>query len=364
MRKEHIMAETAAKTALTSGNVKQPFKWFHNFLTLDFKVGCDNDDWLYTEEPHTCRRKEILLKHPEIKQLMGYDYRIAYIVSVEVIAQILVCWMIQDASWPVIFILAYCLGGTLNHSLGSAIHEIGHNLAFGHGRGWLNRLLSVWCNLPIAVPMAISYKKYHADHHRYLGEEFQDVDIPTRLEAWLFRHPLTKMVWLFFHPLFHALRPFYKSPKPITGWEAINAACQLVFDYFILRAFGVKPLVYLVAGTMLGLGLHPLAGHFISEHYLFSGGQATHSYYGPLNFILFNVGYHNEHHDFPYIPYTRLPDVRRLAPEYYDNLPYHSSWVKVIWDFIFDKNMGPHAHGVGYLKDEAIERNPNKDKIQ
>ena len=276
------MAEAVATRG--SGAVSQPFKWFFNFLTLDFKIDHTDEEWQYLEEPHSSRRKEILRKHPEIKQLMGYDPR-------------------------------------------------------------------------------ITYKKYHADHHRYLGEEMNDVDIPTRLEAYLFRHPLTKMIWLAIHPLIHALRPFYKSPKPITGWELINLVCQLTFDYIIFAAFGLKPLVYLMAGTLLGLGLHPLAGHFISEHYLFSGGQATHSYYGPLNFILFNVGYHNEHHDFPYIPYTRLPEVKRLAPEYYDTLPYHTSWVKVIWDFIFDKNMGPHAHGVGYPGD-SMEHNPNKAKIQ
>lgn len=339
------------------------FKWFYNFLTLNFKIDNSDEEWQYLEEPHSLRRKEILRKHPEIKKLMGYDPRIALIVSAEVVVQIVCCWLLQDATWSTILILAYCMGGVLNHSLGSAIHEIGHNLAFGHGMGWANRVLSIWCNLPIAVPMAITYKKYHADHHRFLGEETNDVDIPTRLEACLFRHPLTKMLWLAIHPLIHALRPFYKSPKPITGWEAINLVCQLAFDLLVLVTLGLKPLVYLVAGTLFGLGLHPLAGHFISEHYLFSGGQATHSYYGPLNSVLFNVGYHNEHHDFPYIPYTRLPEVKRLAPEYYDDLPYHSSWVKVIWVFIFDKNMGPHAHGVGYPGD-SMKNNPNKAKIQ
>lgn len=321
---------------------------FMKCASLRLRTLTAEEEWIYDEEPHTARRKAILKAHPEIKELMGYDTNIAYIVAAEVVAQMIMCYLLMDASWSTIFVAAYVIGGVLNHSLGSAIHEIGHNLAYGHAHPAKNRLLSLLCNVPIIAPMAISYRKYHSDHHRYLGEENKDVDIPTRLESYLFRHPITKIIWLLFHPAIHALRPFYKSPKPITGWEMINNAVQLGVNVILLKAFGVKSLVYLLAGTFMGLGLHPLAGHFISEHYVFSdNGQATMSYYGPLNFILFNVGYHIEHHDFPYIPYTKLPEVKKIAPEFYQQ-PYHTSWLKVLWEFIFNSNHGPQARTVGY----------------
>lgn len=328
-------------------------KWLTKFGSLGLRMTTDEEEWIYKEEPHSPRRQEILKKYPQIKKLMGYDPKIAYIVTAEVFVQIFAAWMVQDASWTTIAILAYCFGGVLNHSLGSAIHEIGHNLAFGHSHPKLNRALSLWCNLPIVAPMAISYRKYHADHHRYLGEENKDVDIPTRLESYLFRHPITKIIWLMVHPIIHAIRPFYKSPKPITGWEIINTAVQMTFNAIIVATFGVKSLVYLLLGTLMALGFHPLAGHFISEHYLFNNNetQGTTSYYGPLNFVLFNVGYHIEHHDFPYIPYHKLPELKKIAPEYYD-YPYHTSWVKVVWDFIFDDRSGPQARSVGYLKND------------
>lgn len=35
--------------------------------------------------------------------------------------------------------------------------------------------------------------------------------------------------------------------------------------------------------------------------------------------------------------------VKSIAKEYYDDLPQHNSWVKVIWDFITDPAIGPYA---------------------
>lgn len=32
-----------------------------------------------------------------------------------------------------------------------------------------------------------------------------------------------------------------------------------------------------------------------------------------------------------------------MAPEFYDNLPCHYSWVRVIWDFVMDPAIGPYA---------------------
>jgi sphingolipid delta-4 desaturase len=55
------------------------------------------------------------------------------------------------------------------------------------------------------------------------------------------------------------------------------------------------------------------------------------------------VGYHNEHHDFPSIPWTRLPALRALAPEFYDTLPAHPSWVGVIVNFLCDAEVGIYA---------------------
>ena len=66
------------------------------------------------------------------------------------------------------------------------------------------------------------------------------------------------------------------------------------------------------------------------------------------------VGYHNEHHDFPSIPWTRLPALRALAPEFYDNIPSHPSWPMVIVNFIRDKEVGLFARGKRLAKKGSI----------
>ncbi|XP_023931383.1 putative sphingolipid delta(4)-desaturase/C4-monooxygenase, partial [Lingula anatina] len=144
------------------------FKRFWSFLRLDELVSAalsGDDDWDYSEEPHTSRRSEILRKHPEIKRLMGYDPFIAYVLAFEVSLQLFMAWCVRDSPWWLVVLLAYCVGAFVNHSCGTAIHEIGHNLAFGHSRPILNRLLGMFANLPLAVPFSVTYKKYHSDHH-------------------------------------------------------------------------------------------------------------------------------------------------------------------------------------------------------
>ncbi|XP_055853004.1 sphingolipid delta(4)-desaturase DES1 [Episyrphus balteatus] len=300
-------------------------------------------EWVYTEEPHASRRKLILEKYPQIKKLFGYDPKFKYIAGSMVLTQILMLFLIKDCSWPALFLIAYCFGGILNHSLMLAVHEISHNLAFGHGRPLANRIMGFICNLPIGLPMSISFRKYHLEHHRYQGDEAIDTDIPTLLEAKLFCTTFGKFLWVCLQPFFYIFRPLIINPKPPTNMEIINTIIQLTFNGIVVYFFGWKALAYLLIGSILAMGLHPVAGHFISEHYMFAKGFETYSYYGPLNWITFNVGYHNEHHDFPAVPGSRLPEVKKIAPEFYDSMPQHTSWMRVLYDFIMDPAVGPYA---------------------
>merc|ERR1711937_413461 len=152
-----------------------------------------------------------------------------------------------------------------------------------------------------------------------------------------------KTLWMILQPAFYALRPMVVRPKLLTQPEVINWACILTSNYLIYHYCGGAALGYLISSTLLGMGLHPTAGHFIAEHYEFIDGQETYSYYGPLNWVTWNVGYHNEHHDFPRVAGCNLPKVRSMAPEFYDTLPHHDSWCAVIWNYIMDPSVGPYS---------------------
>lgn len=56
-------------------------------------------------------------KYPEIKQLFGYDPNFKWVVTGMVLVQLLMMYVMTDQPWPMIFLVAYCFGGIINHSL-------------------------------------------------------------------------------------------------------------------------------------------------------------------------------------------------------------------------------------------------------
>lgn len=300
--------------------------------------------WSEEREPHVERRRQMLRKYPQIKQLYGPCARTKYVCSALVALQLLLAYSLRSSPWWLIVLVAYAVGGVINQALLLAIHELSHNLAFR--KPWHNRVFAMLVNLPIGVPVAETFRYYHLLHHTHQGDERLDTDLPTELEGRLLRGRLRKLLWLSVQGLAYALRPLFVHPKKPTLMEGVNLLLQVVFNLGLFYFWGGKALAYLPISALIVMGLHPIAGHYISEHYVFRPGQETYSYYGPLNALAFNVGYHNEHHDFPYIPGSRLPALRRLAAEFYDPLLSHRSWAATLWNFV----MSPSVSGYSRIK--------------
>ncbi|CAO1636146.1 unnamed protein product [Parajaminaea phylloscopi] len=299
--------------------------------------------WLLTEEPHRSRRQAILKAHPEVKSLMGREPLTKWISLGVVLLQLSAAYAVWRLEWHPLswkfLLLAYAIGGTATQNTFLAIHEITHNLAFKGIKA--NKMLAIFVNSIIGIPYAMMFKQYHIEHHKHLGEDGIDTDMPTRFELVCLNHVLGKAFFATFQIFFYALRPGFIKTQRLTGWHVLNIAFQLAFDCLLVHYLGWTPLIYLIESAFFAGSLHPCAAHFIAEHYMFGGiAQETWSYYGPLNILAYNVGYHNEHHDFPSVPWTRLPELRKMAPEFYNCLPAHTSWPMVTVQFILGTDSG------------------------
>ena len=297
--------------------------------------------WSTGPEPHAARRREMLAKYPEIRTLYGPCPRTKYVCTALVVAQLALAYLLRDAPWWLMLLVAYGVGGVLSQALLLAIHELSHNLGFK--KAWHNRVFAVFINLPIGVPVAETFRYYHRLHHQQQGVAGVDTDLPTEFEARFARTAPRKVLWLLLQGVAYGLRPLLVHPKRPSATELANLVLQFSFNGLVWYLWGLQAFLYLPLSALIVMGLHPIAGHYISEHYVFRPGQETYSYYGPLNRLTFNVGYHNEHHDFPYVSGSQLPRLRRLAAEYYDDLMHHESWTATLWRYVREPRIGGYS---------------------
>ena len=296
-----------------------------------------------SSEPHRTRTKNILKEHPEIRHLIGKNPMTIFAIIGLVALQITASWLLADMPWWVVFVAAYIIGAFADHALFVMIHECAHRLLFKKPEA--NRLAGILANVPQLFPSSVSFERYHIKHHSFQGVHELDADLPNYWEAKLIdNYFIGKVIWLLLYPLFQVFRiGRLKEIKPFDGWVALNWAVQIAFIVLISWLWGPKAIIYLLASFFFSVGLHPLGARWIQEHYLTHGEQETYSYYGPLNNVAFNVGYHNEHHDFPSIPWNRLPKIREGAPTFYNTLYYHTSWTKLFFRFLFDKEISLYS---------------------
>jgi sphingolipid delta-4 desaturase len=179
--------------------------------------------------------------------------------------------------------------------------------------------------------------------------------------------PWRKSLWLLFFFVIEGIcRPIrVRSVHPLCRWVVLNNIVEYGFLLALGLTAGWKADLYLFLATFFSIGLHPCGARWIQEHYVYAPGQETYSYYGPLNLVNYQIGHHNEHHDLPVIAWNNLPRLRKMAPEFYDTLYYHTSYTKLLLSFILRRDITlynrvtrpPHQVGVraGAIRMKASE---------
>lgn len=295
------------------------------------------------KNPHVDRGRTLLKKYPELRKLMGAYRPSALWITGLVSLQLLVAGLLSEQHWAWVVATSWLVGALVSHALFVFVHEACHNLVMKST--WANQLYGILANIGQGFPSSVGFRHFHLLHHSNMGEYEYDADLAFHKEAqWVKNIWWRKIVWYLGFVIVETLRPLkLKAPKMNLKWVALNFLLVIASNALIWFFLGPKGLAYILLSTFFGVGLHPVGARWVQEHYTFEEGQETYSYYGPLNTVSFNVGYHNEHHDLYRVPWVHLPKIKRKAPEFYDNLYAHTSWTKLLLRFIFDPKVDLYA---------------------
>ena len=190
--------------------------------------------------------------------------------------------------------------------------------------------MAIVANLAHGAPAAIEFRHQHMLHHKYLGDagdpEGRDTQAPTRKEVDVVGHSaLRKLLSFTFGRFFYKARPANAVAARPVVLSATSARASLV-DALLVAVRGLPPARLPAPVGAPGLRAARPGRARVAEHLTVRRGQPTNSYYGPLNRVSFDVGYHVEHHDFPAVPWRRLRRLRAMAREHYDGLATVRSW--------------------------------------
>jgi sphingolipid delta-4 desaturase len=291
-------------------------------------------------EWHDARRRRLFARHPEARALVGRNPGSAAIVAAMVALQLALAVGATGLDWPALALLAWCIGAVTAHGLSTFIHECAHDLVFH--RAAANRALALLANVPLVIPGAIDFRNKHLAHHRHLGEpQGADTQAPPPSDLRFATSRLKRVVWHCFAPLYGTAQTAERD-----GWLLLNACVQGVTLVPFIWCFGLKALAFLVLSGWFAFGPHPVGVRRYGEHRVLEPWQPTASYYGPLNWVSFDVGHHVEHHDVPAVPWNRLRRLRALAPELYEPLKHLDSWSGLLWALFMRAEEGPARYVV------------------
>jgi sphingolipid delta-4 desaturase len=153
------------------------------------------------QKAHPEVRFHVTVINSKVTKLCGHEPLTKYLTVAVVALQFLVAIHLRSTPFFSLrfFLTAYLIGATSNQNLFLAIHEISHNLAFKSPV--LNRYFAIFANLPIGLPYSAAFRPYHLEHHKFLGIDGIDTDLPTRFEALFLQNVLGKAFFWYPSPL-------------------------------------------------------------------------------------------------------------------------------------------------------------------
>lgn len=320
---------------------------------------------------HRERARAIVRKYPEVKKLFGNYPPTAFFCVAVAGLQLALAAACGFGPWWLMILVAYLIGTPLNISLFQLAHECDHGLVFKKN-SW-NRYLFTITSLPMFLWGHHTWWVEHLVHHNDMGAKKDFITrrrsffLLTRSKSPLFlpfsllmiitqalRSTFGLVVYVVTSLLRGRLKPtrftlsVLADEHLVSGyekegfprWAVMYPLMSLLMTVTLFVFCGWQAVAYLVLCAMFFTGfLHPFglgAVLGISHFHTCRQYQPTASHYGRLlNLVTFNAGLHTEHHDIMGIPWFRLWKLRKLAPEFYDDLETIRSYTMLGLYFVF-----------------------------
>lgn len=297
---------------------------------------------------HNELRRQALRAHPALRDLAGPVGWTALALPLLIGAHWGIAWLVSDAPVWLIFVAAFGPGQILVHGMGALLHETAHKLVFRRDGPKLAFDLLLELGMT-TYGRQLTYQHEHiTSHHPYIGNYERDYEhedicaiqarrmliatnprlqrLATLLTLLIHALPLGPVIGDFVLPRINA----WLSGMPVRDpdrhvgatraprWQVwLFIGVSLASNAIVLFAFGPWALLYQVWSVSLFVGKLGVwnLGQSLSEHDGDDATNPTRSHYGPINLLLFNTGYHNEHHTFPTVAWSRLPVLKQAVPD-------------------------------------------------
>jgi sphingolipid 4-desaturase/C4-monooxygenase len=296
-------------------------------------------------------RRDVLRHAPGAARLIGPNPWTALAIPLLFTLHWGMALLVGGTSVLLCFMAAFFFGQIVMHATGALLHETAHRLVFQQ------RLPKLLFDLSLesifgSFGKQLTYQHQHiSSHHPFTGNyerdyEHEDICSFNARRTLAAANPALQRGVTIATLMLHLL-PFgflladllvSRIYRNLTGLDVkdhardigdtkperlernLCIAVSLIANFGLISLFGFYGWLYHNWSLSLFLGKFGITnlGQSLSEHDGDDEVNPTYSDYRPLNWILFNTGYHNEHHTFPTVPWNRLPRLKQLAPKVFN----------------------------------------------